>query len=82
MELQVGKWGNSLALRLPAQVVKKMRLNEGARVELTLDEGGKATLTSAPAFDKAAYLQRVRALTQGMPITESVVREMRDDARY
>ncbi|MET0543701.1 MAG: AbrB/MazE/SpoVT family DNA-binding domain-containing protein [Variovorax sp.] len=82
MELQIGKWGNSLALRLPAQVVKKMRLNEGASVELTVDDTGKATLAAAPAFDKAAYLERVRALTRSMPMTDSVVREMRDDARY
>ena len=82
MELQVGRWGNSLALRLPAQVAKKMRLNEGAKVELTVDEGGKATLTAAPAFDKVAYLRRVRAQTRRMPVTESVVRQMRDDARY
>ncbi len=82
MQLQVGRWGNSLALRLPAQVAKKMRLNEGAKVELTVDEGGKATLTPAPAFDKAAYLRRVRALTRRMPVTEPVVRQMRDDARY
>ncbi len=82
MELQVGKWGNSLALRLPAQVAKKMRLHEGAKVELTVDAAGLATLRPAPAFDKAAWLARARALTQSMPMTEEVVRQMRDDARY
>jgi antitoxin MazE len=81
MELQVGKWGNSLALRLPAQVVRKLRLHEGARVELQVQEG-KATLTAAPVFDKAGYLAEVRALTQRMPEGEPVVRHMRDTDRY
>lgn len=82
MELQVGKWGNSLALRLPAQVARKMRLREGATVELTVDDTGSATLRAAPEFDKAAWLAQARALTQSMPMTEEVVRRMRDDARY
>ena len=82
MELQVGKWGNSLALRLPSQVVKKMRLQEGAKVELTVDDTGRATLRPAPEFDQAAWLARARALTESMPMTEEVVRYMRDTDRY
>ncbi len=86
MELQVGKWGNSLAVRLPAQVVRKLRLHEGARIELQIEEGGRATLYTAPVFDKAGYLAQVRALTARMPEpepgSESFVRWMRDTDRY
>ncbi len=82
MELQVAKWGNSLDQRQPAQVVRKLRLHDGARVELELHDGGKATLSAAPAFDKADYLAHVRALTSRMPEGSSVVRPMRDTDRY
>jgi antitoxin MazE len=83
MELQVGKWGNSLALRLPSEVVKRMNLQEGARVQLSMDSRGAALLTNErPPFDKEGYLRRVRELTDNMPMTESVIREMRDGARY
>ena len=83
MELQVGKWGNSLALRLPSEVVKRMNLQEGARVQLSLDSKGAALLTAdRPYFDKEGYMRRVRELTSSMPMTESVIREMRDGARY
>ena len=82
MELQIGKWGNSLALRLPAQVARKMRLQEGAKVELTVDDTGQATLKPAPEFDKAAWLARVRALTASMPEGEPVVLLMRETDRY
>jgi antitoxin MazE len=82
MELQVGKWGNSLALRLPATVAKQMRLREGATVELAVQADGTATLTAPQAFDLAAYMAEVRSITQSMPVTPSVVQEMREDARY
>jgi antitoxin MazE len=82
MELQIGKWGNSLALRLPSTVVKKMNLREGAKVELAVQSDGSATLTAPKVFDLPGYMAEVRAITQNMPMTSSVIEEMRDDARY
>ena len=32
--MQVAKWGNSLAVRLPAGLVREMGLKEGDRIEL------------------------------------------------
>ncbi len=32
--MQIAKWGNSLAVRLPAAVVKALRLREGDDVEI------------------------------------------------
>ena len=32
--MQVAKWGNSLAVRLPASVVKAMSLKEGDDIEI------------------------------------------------
>ncbi|MDP2370100.1 AbrB/MazE/SpoVT family DNA-binding domain-containing protein [Rhodoferax sp.] len=82
MELQIGKWGNSLALRLPATVVKKMRLREGVKIELSVQADGSATLTAPQAFDLSAYMAEVRSITKSMPVTPSVIEAMRDDARY
>ena len=82
MELQIGKWGNSLAVRLPATVVKKMQLREGAKIELSVQADGSATLTAAQAFDLSAYMSEVRSITKSMPVTPSVIEAMRDDARY
>ncbi len=36
LSLQVAKWGNSLAVRLPAAVVKALELREGDDIELVL----------------------------------------------
>ncbi|HEX3215815.1 MAG TPA: AbrB/MazE/SpoVT family DNA-binding domain-containing protein [Aestuariivirgaceae bacterium] len=32
--MQVGKWGNSLAVRLPAVVVEMLKLEEGDEIEI------------------------------------------------
>ena len=82
MELQIGKWGNSLALRLPATVVKKMHLREGAKVELLVQADGSATLIAPQTFDLSAYMAEVRSITKSMPVTPSVIEDMSDDARY
>ena len=45
MRSSIAKWGNSLAVRLPRQVVDAANLQEGAEVEITVDDG---KLTIAP----------------------------------
>ena len=83
MELQVGKWGNSLAVRLPAEVARQLHVTDGAAVVAAFDQAGALTLKPVrPKFDKAAYLRDVRALTENKPLTREVMRELRDDARY
>ena len=37
MQAYVQKWGNSLALRIPGNVVKDMNLKEGASVDMIQD---------------------------------------------
>lgn len=39
MKTQVGRWGNSLALRIPKGLAEEAGIKEGAGVELSLDQG-------------------------------------------
>lgn len=39
MRLRIQKWGNSLALRIPAAFARETGLGPGADVDLELDEG-------------------------------------------
>jgi antitoxin MazE len=39
--MQVSKWGNSLAIRLPAAVVQELNLKEGDNIELEAHGRGK-----------------------------------------
>lgn len=38
-KMQVAKWGNSLAVRLPAELVRKLGLKEGDQIDLVKDDG-------------------------------------------
>lgn len=39
MRVQVRKWGNSLALRIPKPFAEDTHVREGTTVDLTIDEG-------------------------------------------
>ena len=52
--MQVSKWGNSLAIRLPASVVEALQLKEGDEIEVHV--------VGERAFDIARDQSRVRAL--------------------
>lgn len=82
MKLQLAKWGNSLAVRLPVECTRAAGLREGDTVEAEVTPVGEIKLTPAPAFDKAAFLERLRRLHARMPMTTTTVEMMRRDDRY
>ncbi|WP_080417132.1 AbrB/MazE/SpoVT family DNA-binding domain-containing protein [Burkholderia ubonensis] len=51
MRQTVKKWGNSLALRLPASVAEAARLAEDQEVEVTVDGQGKIVVESTATAD-------------------------------
>ena len=82
MRLQLAKWGNSLALRLPVECVRAAGLSEGDTVEAEVSPAGEITLTPAHAFDKTAFLGRLHKLHGKMPMTSATVEAMRRKDRY
>ena len=51
--MQVSKWGNSLAIRLPAAVVAALKLNEGDDIEVVIANERVFKVRKKP--EKAAY---------------------------
>ncbi|WP_117169442.1 AbrB/MazE/SpoVT family DNA-binding domain-containing protein [Paraliobacillus sediminis] len=45
MNTKVQKWGNSLAIRIPSDVAKRIHVKQGSEIEITV-EGITATLKS------------------------------------
>ena len=82
MRLQISKWGNSLAVRLPIECTRAAGLKEGDSVEASITPAGEITLAPGKAFDKTAFLSRITKLHASMPMTEPVVERMRKEARY
>ncbi len=82
MKLQLAKWGNSLAVRLPVECTRSAGLKEGDIVEAEVSQLGEITLRPAQSFDKAAFIKRIRKLRTGVPQTEATVEKMRREQRY
>ena len=81
MNLQIAKWGNSLALRIPSEVVRRLGLREGATVEAQFTVDGSLSIRPAQWNRKAFALELTEARS-AMPMSDSVMEELRSVARY
>jgi antitoxin MazE len=63
--MQVSKWGNSLAIRLPASVVKALELREGDEIEVTIAAERVFQVKKKPG--KEAIFERLRQFRGKLP---------------
>ena len=63
--MQVSKWGNSLAVRLPAAVVEALKLKEGDEIEIRIAQDRVFLVSRDPSRQKA--LARLRKLRRPLP---------------
>ena len=63
--MQVSKWGNSLAVRLPATVVEALKLKEGDEIEITV--AGKRSFQVARDRSREEALKTIRRLARPFP---------------
>ncbi len=63
--MQVAKWGNSLAVRLPKKLVDDMSLHAGDTVEIV--QTGKGRLEIGKADQRAAFLDRMKKYDWAVP---------------
>jgi antitoxin MazE len=63
--MQVAKWGNSLAVRLPASVVEALSLKEGDDIEIELADGRTFGIRRKPGARE--LLTRLRSYRGRLP---------------
>jgi antitoxin MazE len=63
--MQVSKWGNSLAVRLPVVVVEALKLKEGDEIEIRIAGEREFEVRRDQSRDKA--LERLRKLRRPLP---------------
>ncbi len=63
--MQVAKWGNSLAVRLPASVVEALQLKEGDEIEIYLSDERGFGVARKPSKDD--WLNWLRAFRGRLP---------------
>lgn len=81
-DLPVGRWGNSLAVRIPARLAKELGVDEGSVLSAEVIGPGAVRLGAKRQFDMVSFLARLKALHAELPITEPTVEKMRRSARY
>ncbi|MDR3213944.1 MAG: AbrB/MazE/SpoVT family DNA-binding domain-containing protein [Azoarcus sp.] len=69
--MRIAKWGNSLAVRLPAALIKEMNLREGEEVEVEVKK-----ITSSED-DFAAAIRKIR---EEMPLLPADFKFDREEA--
>jgi antitoxin MazE len=63
--MQVSKWGNSLAVRLPSEVVEALDLKEGDQIEIKIANQREFEVRRDPGRQRA--LNRLRWLRRPLP---------------
>jgi antitoxin MazE len=63
--MQVSKWGNSLAIRLPAAVVEALKLKEGDEIEISI--AGKRDFRVARDRSRETAIESLRRLARPLP---------------
>ncbi len=63
--MQVAKWGNSLAVRLPAELVRELGLKEGDRIDLVPGDGALGVVRQPRADEVLEGLRRFRGRLPG-----------------
>lgn len=77
MHITLARWGNSLAIRLPAAYLRSAGLKVGDTLVAELGAAGELTLLPAPDFDKTAFLARVRRNRERTVVAEPAVESAR-----
>jgi antitoxin MazE len=64
--MQVVKWGNSLAVRLPAAVVEALALKEGDEIEIHVADSREFAIARKPGREE--LLKRLHAYRGRLPV--------------
>ena len=80
--LLVSRWGNSLAVRLPADYAKQLGVGEGDTLIGEIAADGRLILSPEARAIGKAEVRRMREFLARQKLTAPVLGEMRRGARY
>ena len=63
--MQVSKWGNSLAIRLPAAVVEELKLKPGDEINIRVAAPEDFVIERKPTREE--LIERIRQLSRPLP---------------
>jgi antitoxin MazE len=81
MNLQIAKWGNSLAVRIPSDYVRQIGVKEGDQLQAHLGVDGALNLRPAK-WSRKSFVQELLRDNVALPMGASVMEQLRNQARY
>lgn len=81
INLQIAKWGNSLAVRIPSDYVRQIGIREGDQLQAKLGADGALNLRPAK-WSRKAFAQELARDSKTLPLGLSVMEQLRQEARY
>lgn len=76
MKMQIGRWGNSLAVRLPKAMVERFQLTEGDEIDSALFEAAlEALRQDERQRQREEALERIAATKWSLPVDWKFDRE-------
>lgn len=82
MNLQIAKWGNSLAVRIPADYVRQIGVKEGDQLVARLGADGALNLRPPSQWSRKAFARELARDGMALPMGSSVMEQVRQEARY
>lgn len=79
--LQIAKWGNSLAVRIPADYVRQIGVKEGDQLEAHIGADGALNLRPGQ-WSREAFAAELGRDRRSLPMGTSVMEKLREEARY
>ncbi len=82
IQLTVAKWGNSLAVRLPVELAKRLGVGEGDTLVAQLSSDGRLILAREGHAIGKVEARRLRQFLEHQSETAPAVERMRREARF
>ena len=76
MDLQIAKWGNSLALRIPSTIVRQLGLRDGDTVHAEVLADGALAIRAA-GWSRASFAAELDQARAALPMGASVIEALR-----
>jgi len=84
-QIKVGKWGKSLALRVPLEIAQDLGLNDGESVEIEVVDGDmvirRSSAREAALADARAAAEEIIANRKSHTLGDVTIRELIDEGR-
>ncbi|MDM7938558.1 MAG: AbrB/MazE/SpoVT family DNA-binding domain-containing protein [Cyanobium sp. CZS 48M] len=78
----IRRWGNSLAVRLPADCLRQAGLREGDQIEIVVGPDGRLSLEPVERLERFTLVAELRQPQTTMPLTPSVIEDCRISERW